>query len=69
MITEEIFKNATGFEAQDDDIERCNCQKAGQDGHIFCGWNKELNQPVFYGGIDYSKVEKGYYRVNLNEIS
>lgn len=66
-ITAEIFKKYTGKDHQDDDLERCNCQKAGENWHLFCGWNHDKNQPVFYGGIDHSKVESGYYKVDLTK--
>lgn len=46
-ITAEQFKAATGHEPVLDDLERCNCTKAGQMGHQMCGWNRALNLPVF----------------------
>lgn len=49
-ITAEKFKEATGREPEDDDLERCNCGKAGQMGHFMCGWNSKLNLPVFMAG-------------------
>ncbi len=39
MITAEQFKEATGHEPFNDDLERCNCEKAGQLLHMSCGWN------------------------------
>ena len=35
---------------QQDDLERCNCLKAGQIGHTDCGWNTAKNMPVFMIG-------------------
>ena len=49
MITIEKFKEATGHEPLNDDLERCNCPQAGETGHFFCGWNTETNLPQFYG--------------------
>lgn len=48
-ITAEKFKDATGREPQDDDLERCNCPKVAVSGHMYCGWNNFKNQPSFYG--------------------
>lgn len=66
-ITEFLFKEATGEEPKDDDLERCNCQLAGQPGHWYCGWNKEKNKPVFFGDVDHSKIPEGYYKVNFQD--
>lgn len=46
-ITSEMFKKATGFEDSQDDLERCNCEKAGEIGHSSCGWNYHKNLPMF----------------------
>ena len=46
-ITAEYFKEATGFEPINDDLERSNCDMAGQSGHRSCGWNWEANLPCF----------------------
>lgn len=47
MITAEQFKAATGFDPQDDDLERCNCKHVGEIGHIFCGWDRHRNLPWY----------------------
>ena len=49
-ITEEQYIKATGQQPRDDDLERCNCPKAGQSGHGSCGWNHKANLPVFMVG-------------------
>ena len=49
-ITRERFVQATGFEPENDDLERCNCPKAGQAGHHHCGWNTTENLPCFMAG-------------------
>lgn len=51
-ITAEYFMQATGRAPEDDDLERCNCAKAGQMGHFSCGWNYTLNAPCFEVGQD-----------------
>jgi hypothetical protein len=52
-ITRKLFKDATGRSPIEDDLERCNCPKAGQSGHYHCGWNYTQNMPVFMvGGND-----------------
>ena len=42
-----MFKAATGNDPIQDDLERCNCPKAGVPGHVGCGWNYRVNQPMF----------------------
>ena len=46
-ITVEKFRQATGREPTDDDLERCNCALAGEIGHLSCGWNEEQGRPQF----------------------
>ena len=48
-ITAELFRQYTGREPQDDDLERCNCTKRGA-GHTWCGWNISHNAPRFEVG-------------------
>lgn len=36
-MTKEEFMAVTGFEPEQDDLERANCPKAGQLGHKACG--------------------------------
>ncbi len=50
IITAEKFKQATGQEPIQDDLERCNCSEAGEVGHWSCGWNKQKDMPVFMEG-------------------
>ena len=49
-ITSEQYKEAVGVDPKDDDLERCNCEKAGEVGHWSCGWDKITNLPVFLSG-------------------
>ena len=52
-ITAELFKQYVGREPEEDDLERCNCEKAGQTmGHSMCGWNSKVNLPVYMVGRD-----------------
>lgn len=44
-ITAEIFKEKTGKDPVDDDLERANCSSAGELGHFHCGWNQEKDLP------------------------
>jgi hypothetical protein len=46
-ITHDVFLEKTGHVPQDDDLERCNCLKAGEPLHEFCGWCEECDQPKF----------------------
>jgi hypothetical protein len=46
-LTAEDFRNATGREAEDDDLDRVNCSKVGNDGHWMCGWCYKHNMPFF----------------------
>lgn len=47
IITAEFFLKHVGRKPIDDDLERCNCVKAGQGGHSSCGWNYSKNLPMF----------------------
>lgn len=47
LITAEQFQAATGHQPKDDDLERCNCPKAGQIGHQHCGWDADRGLPRF----------------------
>lgn len=46
-ITEDEFYLLTGRKPEQDDLERVNCDKAGQIGHFSCGWCKIHWCPVF----------------------
>lgn len=41
------FKQLTGREPVDDDLERVNCNKAGMRGHRSCGWCFWCEKPKF----------------------
>ena len=41
------FDRATGRPPTDDDLERANCSKAGEIGHMNCGWCYTSNLPKF----------------------
>jgi len=49
-ITRDIYFKNVGQEPIEDDLERCNCDKAGQPHHSCCGWNISYNKPVFMVG-------------------
>jgi hypothetical protein len=52
MVTRQQFINATGRAPLQDDMERCNCELAGEAGHMCCGWNRQKNGPVFEVGVE-----------------
>ena len=47
MIDATRFKEATGHEPENDDLDRANCPDAGKLGHQDCGWNHTHNLPNF----------------------
>lgn len=47
MITEKEFKEHFGFKPQQDDLDRVNCEKAGQVGHLMCGICERCRLPKF----------------------
>lgn len=49
-VTLEMFKKAMGRDPWNDDLERCNCPRAGEVGHWDCGWDEVANRPCFAGG-------------------
>lgn len=42
-----MFEAATGAPPEQDDLERCNCEKAGEPLHWSCGWCEIHNLPIF----------------------
>jgi hypothetical protein len=46
-MTEVEFKEKTGREPEQDDLERVNCNKVGQLGHWMCGWCATSAKPRF----------------------
>jgi hypothetical protein len=59
QIDSKYFKHCVGREPELDDLDRCNCSKAGELCHMNCGWCHECNLPVF---------ECGHIKINLNTI-
>lgn len=57
MITAERFKSRVKSEPMDDDLDRCNCEKAGTIGHQDCGWCAKHDMPVFICPCPYGKAE------------
>ena len=41
------FEKATGRKPDQDDLERVNCNQAGEIGHISCGWCHKCDGPCF----------------------
>jgi hypothetical protein len=51
VISREKFIERVGHEPEQDDLERCNCPRAGEIGHWCCGWNVEADMPQFLVGV------------------
>ena len=49
-VTLEMFRKSMGRDPWNDDLERCNCPRAGEVGHWDCGWDEVANRPCFAGG-------------------
>ena len=48
-MTEKQFEILTGYKPVQDDLERVNCEQAGEVGHEHCGWDYENGRPRFEG--------------------
>jgi len=46
-ITEDYFLEKVGRAPKNDDLERCNCELAGEAGHFMCGWCNLCDLPRF----------------------
>lgn len=46
-ITRKKWIDVMGFEPQHDDLDRANCTKVGEIGHMSCGWDFVLDEPRF----------------------
>lgn len=44
------FREKVGHEPMMDDLERVNCEKAGEIGHWYCGWCDSCDMPRFQCG-------------------
>ena len=55
-MNEQEFKELTGYDAENDDLERVNCVESGAVGHYFCGLCKECKQPNFLCRCDKPKI-------------
>ena len=49
-MTAEEFEKKVGRPPEHDDLERVNCQKAGETGHLQCGWCRKHDKPRFACG-------------------
>jgi hypothetical protein len=50
MIDGNDFEDRTGRKPEHDDLERVNCNQAGETGHWSCGWCDEHYAPRFECG-------------------
>lgn len=46
-VDADTYTAATGRPPQDDDLDRANCDRAGDFGHITCGWDTTRNIPGY----------------------
>jgi hypothetical protein len=53
VITAEQFRARVGRDPEQDDLQRCNCNKAGDICHYFCGWCRRCDCPRFVCGHYY----------------
>ena len=68
-ITRKIFIQAVGRPPIQDELERCNCPKAGEDDHDFCGWNYTKNLPCFMArGSEKDRIPTSKLQQGLNQI-
>ena len=56
MITAEHFERVTGHAPEQDDLERSNCEHAGQIGHYMCGWDTKRDMPNFIPGLSIQEI-------------
>lgn len=49
-MTAEEFEQRTGQAPRQDDLERVNCNTAGEVGHYLCGWCAKHDKPRFICG-------------------
>ena len=57
-ITAEYFSKHVGTPPVDDDLERCNCDKAGEIEHLCCGWCDTHELPIFCCGCIKLKIKE-----------
>lgn len=61
LIDATKFKEATGHDPVDDDLDRSNCNKRGLL-HSQCGWCDKCDKPFFYcGGIHEEPPQPAWY--------
>lgn len=65
MITAKLFEERMRRAPQDDDMERVNCEKAGELGHWGCGWCATHDLPQFQCGC----CVQGHTTSHLAEIN
>lgn len=57
-ITAKKFKAATGVAPEQDDLERCNCKRAGEPAHSMCGWDDVRDLPFFWPKISMERMKE-----------
>jgi len=54
-LNKKEYKEKTGYDPKQDDLERVNCNLAGNIGHYYCGWCLDHNAPRFECGCFISR--------------
>lgn len=63
-ITTRRFTEIVGRPPIQDDLARCNCDRAGEPGHYSCGWDTILNVPFFMSDrLNTRAITKEHFRV------
>lgn len=62
-FTAQQFEEMTGFPAIEDDLERLNCDQAGEIGHGGCGFCPDHKKPRFVCGC--FNMDKGRAKCKL----
>lgn len=57
------FLKHVGREPENDDLDRCNCKQAGEQGHRACGICEEHRMPVFACPTCFPKCMDGVKRI------
>lgn len=47
IMTRHVFKEKVGRWPEQDELERVNCARTRESGHMYCGWNYKHDCPMF----------------------
>ena len=65
-ITPQTFYEFVGCIPEHDDLDRCNCDKAGLPGHWLCGWCDAHKRPYFMCSGCYAPRRKVLFVIYTN---